>query len=1314
MKKFITSLLLAVVAIGVRAADPTVIFDLTTAAAVNQCTQTSLKYDHDDLTVWAYGPTGLVMQNYDIKDGYYDDYLITPVLNLEAGNEYGVQFLPQVYSIQFFDSEGFVQTNANVKVWLGQGDNLEEFEVLGLAEHAQYDASKEYEFKFVPKTSGAYKIAFEGYTYRLYLKKTKIVNYGPSAVPSTPDDFTLTPDPDGGKDVTISFTMPSTTATGQALTNPTYTLYHGIDKVDGHIDASAAPGQKVEIKLTVAESGKNIFSIIIKEGAVESERLNAETYVGVETATPPTNVNYTMVNGKYQVTWDAPEVGTHGVTLLPEKLTYSISRYVDGVEQWISDDVKTNSFTDDFESTGIHKLKYAVAAKYGSVKKFTAYTESPEMVIGTMNMPFGDSFAEATMDNSWTNESLNPANSPYASCYWQVKKEIKDIRYFKLEGREYYNGDILPFDQDNGLIFYSDMNSYNYSARLSTAPISYRQGEIPVLSFAFFENRTHSQDILQIQIRVNKGEWVNVEDGLFVNGGHEAEQWVKCTVPLSKYMTEDTAEFEVGFLAKRADTYGQYIAIDAIKIINAVDKDMAIDMFNISEEALAGGTIEMTIKVANNGKEEVAADAYSVEIDHNFAGDIAVTDLKAIPSNGSQEYHVSVPVNSIQLYNVNELNFTARVVYAGDETPANNMSERKTLKPAYSAGNGTRILESAKAEDGTVTLKWEPATDLIRTPVNIRESFEGFKEDSFGPFNGWVTVDIDGKGGSTWYSASGSQFNVVTKDNPTPGNRDGENVIGVTVGDNAQQDDWIISPLLNTVPESELKLEFLYGVKQLNEGYSGADYMVEVLYCTETEYQILNPQKSFTNTVETFKFGSSNTVVPHDNKLHPVATSNVIPGEAKYIALHFITKHPYGAAMWVDDIHVYEELGNPLQGYNVYSLATGSRLNDELIEPTATEFSFKVEAAEEPKDAKLRAANATNDPFVFVASVYPDGEAQPVNIWDYEKNQNAEGMPVQPVKVVTTIVSDDWANMEVYTGADKTEPVTIQGITTKIETEENADIYIYAKDDCYISEVTDAAQTEYTVPAKSITVKATSANTVTVSVVKVVRDKNLTVFVEEKAATAVALTMADSKVPEIAASLTVNAGYNTFKFAKDDQLQVAAAADAVEVYVDGEKVDPAKAIGNLTETTVVKIFSETPQAWTMNYNFGEGVEVEVYHDHVTKIESPAQHSVFHGTHVAIKPVKAKSAAARAEASKLEVKVNGVALEPNAQGYYEFTAEQDVEIAVAKAESGIDAILVEGQDAEIYNLQGLKVTDKNLTPGVYIIRANGQSQKVYVK
>ena len=50
------------------------------------------------------------------------------------------------------------------------------------------------------------------------------------------------------------------------------------------------------------------------------------------------------------------------------------------------------------------------------------------------------------------------------------------------------------------------------------------------------------------------------------------------------------------------------------------------------------------------------------------------------------------------------------------------------------------------------------------------------------------------------------------------------------------------------------------------------------------------------------------------------------------------------------------------------------------------------------------------------------------------------------------------------------------------------------------------------------------------------------------------------------------------------------------------------------------------------------------------------------------------------------------------------------------ESGIEALFVDkdGREVEVYDLHGVKITTKNVAPGVYIRRVGGTIEKVLVK
>ena len=319
-----------------------------------------------------------------------------------------------------------------------------------------------------------------------------------------------------------------------------------------------------------------------------------------------------------------------------------------------------------------------------------------------------------------------------------------------------------------------------------------------------------------------------------------------------------------------------------------------------------------------------------------------------------------------------------------------------------------------------------------------------------------------------------------------------------------------------------------------------------------------------------------------------------------------------------------------------------------------------------------------------------------------------------PVKVMT-INCDQWEHLTVYRTYNYygyppySNPVELTGASTQIELPQSTyNIYLQAKDDYYIAEAPDM-----TSPVVTYTVSVEDGKTVDVTLEKLVRDLPLVIYTaDEDAAKKNTISLSNTKFSgSFDVSYNYNnvnnpipVGYSTIYVNEDDALSFYPYGI---VYLNGELQSEYINLTTIPENTVIKIFNEEPQEWTMNYTFGDGVDVEVYHDLITKIDSPANHTVFHGTHVAIKPVETVSAKAKAPATDFEVKVNGEVLTPNQDGYYEFTADKDVEVAVTKViTTGLDAILVDGQDADIYNLQGIKVgntaTTKTLTPGIYII------------
>lgn len=957
MKKLYAALLALVLAAGSAHAADEKVFDLH--ENFSSCSQSST-YDREYTTVWtSSSSSGIALYNYSIS--YYNDFLTTPDIELHAGTEYVVKTTLAAY-------DSYYNTEAKLNILLGQGEDPEQFRVLKALESTEtQDTASPQEVSFMVPESGNYRLSFQG-TKALKLLNTALWDRGASTVPAPAADFTLTPDPDGAVKVDISFTVPGTTLTGQDLGDCSYRLFRGVQKIK---EAAAAKGEKVTFSETRGEAGNVTYAVEVVAGDQTSERLSGIVYLGPETPSAPADIVLSYADGLYNLSWAAPVKGIHDAPLDPARLTYTVSRILDGESTVVAANISATSFSEAIEPAGLQTLKYAVTAKYAAPALESAAAESAPLRIGSLALPFADSFAGATMSDLWDNVCVNnPTTS--ADILWQAKATSTK------------SGDATaPADADGGFLYYNSFDArIGCSARISTPPFAFTEGDKPMVSFQKWNRGGYyaKNDKLYVQISADNGEWINVPEAEFNAAGEPSEAWATYNFSLADLIPAGTKTYRVAFYA--VSDYGQSLMIDCVRLFNQVDKDLEISSATIEESLLAGNEATLLVKVTNNGTSEVPADGYSLEVISDFPALIALPELEAIPSLGSKEYAIAIPVNSVHILNADSFSFQAKVSMAGDEVPANDLSAEASLAVAHSEGTPASGLTAAIQPDKSVLLSWTPAKDLEYQPVNITEDFddESFTEKFTGPFNGWTVVDMDGQTGDNWYTASGSIFNITNGN--TPSGSTG-NFLGVTVANSRQQDDWIISPVIACKDGREMKLSLKAALG--NKSKNGSNrYNIELLYSTEEEFDILNPSKSFTESAGSISSSEVNDLVlPVDNKWHEISFAG-IPAGAKRVALHFTTRGSYGPAMWVDDLKLTEVDNNPLLGYHIYDVNAADKLNAELI--GADETSYTIPAAPEARTADGRP--------VFVSAVYADGEAQPSNILNLAEVTGIEDITV--------------------------------------------------------------------------------------------------------------------------------------------------------------------------------------------------------------------------------------------------------------------------------------------------------------------------------
>lgn len=196
---------------------------------------------------------------------------------------------------------------------------------------------------------------------------------------------------------------------------------------------------------------------------------------------------------------------------------------------------------------------------------------------------------------------------------------------------------------------------------------------------------------------------------------------------------------------------------------------------------------------------------------------------------------------------------------------------------------------------------------------------------------------------------------------------EGSNMLCVTVPSGAQQDDWLISPVLNADPKSTLTLSFKIGYKNFSVAQTNN---FEILYTnSDGELNPARPSALLNAMFEDVRFdvpaASSGTTDPVDLV---EMTFEGIPGSAKRVAIHFKSKMTsyIANAMWLDCLTLTEISPIELLGYNVYDVEWWMPLNEEPI-PAGTNSFVIPPAANE----YITSRN------VFVTAIYNDGESAP-------------------------------------------------------------------------------------------------------------------------------------------------------------------------------------------------------------------------------------------------------------------------------------------------------------------------------------------------
>lgn len=621
-------------------------------------------------------------------------------------------------------------------------------------------------------------------------------------------------------------------------------------------------------------------------------------------------------------------------------------------------------------------MAFLVASLTGiSAQEATTTLDLTDNTEAPLKLPFADSFAGASFGDVWTAEIL------VGNYNWEALSSSSKTPKVSES-----------YDNDGGFAFYNAFDApEGNSARLYTAPIEHTAGAQPIAEFYVYLHK--QSDTLKLQVKCDDGDWTDVP-GAQLTMNQAPEGWTKFQFPIASVIADDCTTFRLAFVVE--SNYGFCVLLDKVRIYAPANKDLEATLTSAPSTVVAGNDIKLDFAVTNNSMSDVSAADYSLSLVTDFPNTIEQPESTDIPAGAEKQISVTIPVSAAETLPAT-YSFALKVDYEGDELPDNNTSASATVELTFANKDVPSNPKATQQDDGSIKLTWEYATPEA---LNVGTSFENFEDGFTGPFDGFTSIDLDKVAGDDYCKATGSAFNVINS--PIIRGADGNGVIGVTLDGNRQQDDWLISPKLNCQEGNTMDLSFLIAMRKFSV-ISSNRYTFEVLYTTDDTYDPLAPSMKFTKRVVMRETDSPNYSDFYMQELFYTLSVRDIPAEAKYIALHFISKISYSSALWLDNIKIQENITDKLLGFNVYEKGVG-RVNDSVIGPSDREFTIP--------DTNLKRQR------YFITAVYERGESAPSSLTG---------------QVITSVGTVEHSALSVYT--------TAQGIT--VEGTDGAKVTVY-------------------------------------------------------------------------------------------------------------------------------------------------------------------------------------------------------------------------------------------------------------------------------
>lgn len=643
---------------------------------------------------------------------YDRDYLVTPAIRLEAGND---------YKLSFTTGEEFM-LNETMKVMLGTSvDTTSITQTLLPTFTVPKNGRKEVVFN-VPST-GDYHLFFlantVGSSVNIELDNISVSCYANFQGPDSVTNLTATADALGALGNTLTFTTPTKTYKGASLSSISYiNIYRDDATKPIHQFTAPATGTSLTWKDTEVAQGNHTYRVVPFNDKGQGKEASVTNWVGVDVPSNVTNVKAVMDEKYHAVfTWDkATGTGVHGGYVNPDDVRYTLKRYnpYNYDDHWeVVADPTSELTVSDTTLTSDAQAFYNYVVVASNATGANDGTEAGIVLGKPYDMPYAESFKDGAVTyDPWT---------LFANTYNYAWNNITASGV-----------SVTPYDKDNGMMQFSYKDAESNKQVITGPRVSLQGSTSPELSFYMWHGFEAEEGELTLDLYTNYQDegWTLHKAILDYNNGTEG--WQRYSMPLRS----DARDIQIAFAATATAPVAA-IYIDNIKIGESVQKDLSVENFTMEKRIERGDTATATVVLSNNGTSK--ATNYKVRLLRDGATYAEATG-KELNENQQAVYTFSVPTTVEDASK--QYNFQAVVEYDGDALADNDSS--KTIRLTVHGSvlpEAENLTGSRQGHD--VKLTWQKPTST-RIQDSVTDGFDDYEPFIYEGIGDWTTYDGDG------------------------------------------------------------------------------------------------------------------------------------------------------------------------------------------------------------------------------------------------------------------------------------------------------------------------------------------------------------------------------------------------------------------------------------------------------------------------------------------------------------------------------------------------------------------------------------------